>query len=413
MLKLVKENKDMTNKITSNDLHSLLVQGLDNCIGRSIFHFSTNYKTDIYSGEWLYYDKVRAYYEPMLNQYFFNPLVKKYPEMEKDVENFWDEFKNEKYIESLLSKIFSERINASDLPDLLFRDDIKHSDQARRDLMIKLVTKEPELINLLQENLLTTIIEDKHGTSAKRKGDLIAYIELLPKHHSFIKNKNEIRNCVKLISGSNLTPSSNLKSLTTLYKILPKNNETIDFLGEIFSNYFNEQHNLRSKFQDYSLKVNGNLKLESNEKICTGEEFITKIEIPEHVLIDNCGVSKNNTKNFAEQLTVIFNKIMYNKFNDTVKLAGRFDFPKAAIHSIYLNSPNNDIHMLVKDMADKILTNLDDLSIKYSKIMSDSKVANSEQKEEIKKMIDAYSTKIILENSLNNPSQSNRKSFKI
>lgn len=390
----------MTNKLSTQNLHSLLVSGLDGGTGRNLFYFKKDLKSNLYDGQWMNFDEVRYYYEPILNSFFFEPLLAKYPEMRTDVADFWENFQHEKYVESLLSQTFGDRIYLSDVAPLLFRDEIKHGNLTRRDLLVKLISNEPSVINQLQEDLLSDAVSTPLGLGALRNGDLLAYIDLLPKFHNEIKNREKIIECVNLIGGSNFTATNNSKAITTLIKIIPKNEDSIRFLEGVFSNYLNEQHNVRAKFQDFATRITGTV-VDKKETIKSSEEFTTKISIPDHVLIDGYRISKNNTKYFFELICSITNKVMYDKFNNKCEFVARENYPRPATNVIIINSPDNETHKLVKELADKVLNHFDQIATQYKNIVGDIKFLTSDVNAQLINLKDTITAKISLEESLN------------
>lgn len=401
----------MSEQLNKIDLHSIFVSSLNGIRSRDLFHFKVDYKNSMNHGQWDNYNEVRKFFEPTLNKLFFDPVIKNHPDLSHLVDEFWNEFKTEKYIESVLSRIFSDKLTVNDIKDLLFIDTIKYSDTNRKDFLTRFISKEPTLINDLQAELISKSIKIHGENGAIRKGDLMAYFELLPKYHKEITDKTMVKPCIDLIKGSKLSPTNNIKALTTLFKILPKNSETIEYIEEIFSKYLKEQHNLRAKFNTYKEKIVG-LNNTSNISINADEVFTCKVSLPEHILIDNFKIPANNISYIVDSFGNLLKNVLTIK-EPSAKVYWQLNHPNPSFNTIYLYNNNYESHKETKELTDKVLGDFSEIIDKFRLILAGVKVPSKEQIETIKKVVDTYSIKYNLDETLTNEEAKISKKIKI
>ena len=224
---------------------------------------------------------------------FFNPLLKDNPSLQPLVDEFWDQARKNKYIESVAGTLFKDKINIEPLIPLVFNSSVSSlSNTERKDFIKRIVNLQPNIMN------------DLHSKLNNRKDFVLlsAYIDLLPKNIKQIKDTQEsILNHLKdsvVLSESNI-----VKVLTVIMKSFEPSQEIYNFIKTTFAKKFETMHTLRDKFNQLEKKHFSQFKDEKKVNLFDNfGEYNHVIKISEPTLIDHFGVHKTNVTLVRNQI---------------------------------------------------------------------------------------------------------------
>lgn len=395
--------------LNNRDIYEIILAGLGGVYRRSnqLFYFKRNYNGEN-DGEWADFEQLKSFLTPHIDKLFFEPIEKIHPELSNLRNDFWDKFKNKQNLISVISSIYADKIETIDLHKLIFSEQNDHSDIARREFLLKYINKEPFLINELKDYIL-----NKHDPSGVVKnisirGELMAFIELLPKQYNNIEDISNIDKVVKCLKTTKLAAGSNLKALNSLIKYYPKDKEAIDFIQDIFSDSLEQQHNLRTALNKYKNKILGTVEKEKYT-LSINESFNATVNLPDKVLFDNFNVSQSDLilikAGVSDFLSVILQSKLENKPTVYIHTGEKGD------KNIHIEAKSIEDHILAKETILKLQPEIELLITLLNKNTKEKSLKDSI--DSMDNIVQRVANKHILETELNTEKIVSKKKMKI
>lgn len=228
--------------------------------------------------------------KPYWNKKIFDTLKLKQPELNDLITQFWEEAKKEKYIDSLFGRIFADKINILNFPDLVFECVIRPYNSERKDFLKSVIKQEPVLMNNLHNKLLSSNYTDTVL--------LASYIDLLPSLHKEIKSTQQ--SIFKVLEKSKDYSESNaIKVLTALTKSFEHNQDLYDFIYQHFDQKLENFDKLRTKLNKLNETIFKNCVQGYKGNLCSStQEYKYTFKVRRDVLFDYYKINIDKVDNF-------------------------------------------------------------------------------------------------------------------
>ncbi len=328
--------------LRNQEIADIVKLNLSTSYYRRDYHFTGGYEKGedgslISTGSWSS-DKYITDQQKDWNRVLFTPLLQADPTIQPLIDQFWEEAKCNKYIESVAGRVFDGKISLEPIIHLIFNHGYNNVSKGERKDFIKRIV-----------NLNSDFMDHLHSKLKQGKDYILleAYIELLPKHFKSIKDTPT--SVLNLLGDSSILSESNqVKVLNVIVKTLGPTEENYNFIQINFSNRFEKLHTLRAKYNELEKKFFSKFKKDKNKDLLTNfGEYTHVINISDSILVDQFGINKNNIQLTKTQ---IFNSI---KHVMKKKVGTQLEF-FTNTRGFHIASPNISDQEPIEDLMSKI-----------------------------------------------------------